>query len=209
MSSYYAPFSTPNAGRSNISPNSSPASVNLPSPAAQGVESPKESSPRMSGAGPSSQTYAVPVSPVSPVLVPSPPRYDYDFGMAVGKSNTLWNGSNGDRRSLDMYPSSSSLSYPGTYGSAPSSLMDSSYLSYEPSSSDIGSFPSLSTTPPTSSFAVQGLPFRGLDYIRNYNSSLYSPTGDQELWQSFDPGAFGYDPELPFVLGDLTVDGQE
>jgi hypothetical protein len=87
--------------------------------------------------------------------------------------------------------------------------MDSNYLSYEPSSSDFGSFPSLSTTPPSSSFAVQGLPFRGLDYIRNYNSGLYSPTGDQELWQSFDPGAFGYDPELPFVLGDLTVEGQE
>jgi hypothetical protein len=104
-----------------------------------------------------------------------------------------------------MYPSGSSMTYAGTYGSAPSSLMESSYLSYEPSSSDMGA---LSTTPPTASFAAPGLPFRGLDYIRNYNPGVYSTSSDQELWQSFDPGNFGYDPELAFALGDLTVDGQ-
>jgi hypothetical protein len=108
-----------------------------------------------------------------------------------------------------MYPAGSALTYPGTYGSAPSSMMESSYLSGE-TSSDMGGYSTLSTTPPTSSFAATGLPFRGLDYIRNYNPGVYSAGSDQDpLWQSFDPGAFGYDPELPFVLGDLSLDLQE
>lgn len=86
--------------------------------------------------------------------------------------------------------------------------MESNYLTYD-ASSDMGGLSGLSTTPPTASFAAPGLPFRGLDYIRNYNPGVYSPSGDQDLWQSFDPGAFGYDPELPFVLSDFSVDPNE
>jgi hypothetical protein len=82
--------------------------------------------------------------------------------------------------------------------------MESSYLD---TSSDMGGFTGLSGTPPTSSFATPGLPFRGLDYIRNYDPGVYSASGDQDpLWQTFDPGAFGYDPDLPFALGDFAVE---
>ena len=67
--------------------------------------------------------------------------------------------------------------------------------------------PGLSTTPPSAGFPGPGLPFRGLDYIRNYNNTGYSIGTDQDgLWQTFDPNAFGIDPDIPFTLGDLTVD---
>ena len=51
-----------------------------------------------------------------------------------------------------------------------------------------------------------GLPFRGLDFIRNYNPSGYLAGDQDSLWQSYDPGAFGYDPDLPFTLGDANND---
>lgn len=93
------------------------------------------------------------------------------------------------------------------------------------------------TTPPSAGFAAPGLPFRGLDYIRNYDPTSGSPNGggggsgngggngngggagssgspytlgEQEpYWQSnFDAGAFGMDPEMAFTLGgDFTLDG--
>lgn len=84
--------------------------------------------------------------------------------------------------------------------------IDGGYTGYE----DItGTMTGLSTTPPSSSFAASGLPFRGLDFIRNYNPGGYI-TGDQDsLWHSYDPGAFGYDPDLPFTLGDSSNDIQQ
>ena len=67
----------------------------------------------------------------------------------------------------------------------------------------------MSTVPELSGFGGPGLPFRGLDYIRNYNGG-YTLGADQDgLWQTFDPGAFGLDPEIPFTLNDLPVDGQD
>lgn len=81
---------------------------------------------------------------------------------------------------------------------------------------DLGSNLSIMTgSPPTlNGFAGPGLPFRGLDFIRNYNPSGYMTNEQDPLWQSFDATNFGIDPELPFALGDnatgdLSVDGQD
>jgi len=61
---------------------------------------------------------------------------------------------------------------------------------------------SLPTTPPTSSFSIGGLPFPGLDYIRNYNPGGFNVNGEQDwLWQSYDSHAFGVDPDIPFSVG--------
>ena len=96
-----------------------------------------------------------------------------------------------------MYPST-----PGNYGYT--SPVDAPFPSYETLSDQMIS--GLSGTPPSSSFAVSTLPFRGLDYIRNYNPGGYSASEQDSLWQSFDPSAFGYDPDLPFSLGDSTLE---
>ena len=73
------------------------------------------------------------------------------------------------------------------------------------------------TTPPSAGFVAPGLPFHGLDFIRNYDpagnasagpSAFSSSDNDWSNWQSsFD--SFGVDPETAFTLGgDFTTDGQ-
>ncbi|KAF8974598.1 fungal-specific transcription factor domain-containing protein [Flammula alnicola] len=207
---FYQPFSSPTSGnRAGSSTHSSPASVNLPSPAMPPVLSTDQTqtqdpSPRLAS---SNYNFS---SPLSPAHLPSPHRYEFDYGIqpsALSQSNLQqWNGSNGEQQMFGagspdqtMYGNSF-----GTYASA----MDG-YGNYDPTSELSGGLAALSSTPPSSSFAASGLPFRGLDFIRNYNPSGYA-TGDQDaLWQSYDPGAFGYDPDLPFTLGDTANDLQD
>ncbi|KAF9221902.1 hypothetical protein BS17DRAFT_796729 [Gyrodon lividus] len=199
MAAYSGVFSSPQSMGGKSSPHSSPASVNLPSPSMSTMETTQqqEGSPHLMGASPYSYTGA----PLSPLHVPSP----YDYGMhhspLVTGSGHQWDANSGERRAVDMYASGSqpsSLPY-ATYEHHPPSSMDPSWYN---GSSDMG-YTTLSTTPPTSSFPAPGLPFLGLDYIRNYNSNGYSAGGDQDsLWRTFDAGAFGLDPELPFTLGE-------
>ncbi|KAF9246983.1 fungal-specific transcription factor domain-containing protein [Melanogaster broomeanus] len=189
MGAYSAVFSSPQSIGGKSSPHSSPASVDLPSPSMSTMETTQqqEGSPRLMGAAPYNYTG----TPLSPLHVPSP----YDYGMMhhsplASAGGHQWETSPGEH-AADMYAS----------GSQPSTLpipnMDPSWYN---GSSDMG-YTSLSTTPPTSSFSAPGLPFLGLDYIRNYNSNGYSVGGGQDsLWQTFDAGAFGLDPELPFTL---------
>lgn len=171
------------------------------------------SSPRLTG----NQGYTYPVSPTH---VSSPPQFDYDYAMLQNQnqnqnpsSPTLsqWNGNhnnNEQRQGLDMFPQDSSMTFPYTNYHT----HDSTYLGYDSQGGANGGGASgLSTTPPTASFAATGLPFRGLDYIRNYNGGYPdSLGGDQDsLWQSYDPGAFGYDPDLPFtLLSDIPGENQ-
>lgn len=86
------------------------------------------------------------------------------------------------------------------------------YSGYDPSHEINPGMNALSSTPPTASFDAPGLPFRGLEFIRNYSSGGYSAgdnfMGEQEsLWQSYDPLAFNYNPDLPFTLGDPDIHG--
>lgn len=146
-------------------------------------------------------------SPLSPAHLPSPHRYEFDYGVqpsVLSQSNLhQWEGNNNEQQMFSPASADPSLynnSF-GTYGPF------DTYGNYD--TSDLSTMTGLSTTPPLSSFAASGLPFRGLDYIRNYNPSGYI-TGDQDsLWQSYDPGAFGYDPDIPFTLGDIHQDAHD
>ncbi|KAH7930297.1 hypothetical protein BV22DRAFT_1109356 [Leucogyrophana mollusca] len=205
MATYQGVFSSPRSIGAKSSPHSSPASDNLPSPSISSLDThTQEGSPHLMGTSP----YNYSAAPLSPLHVPSPPRFEYDYGMhhsPLASSNAAqWDMSGTERRGIDMYPARSPnnpMSYSSPYDPQPSSF-DSSW--YNTSTSDMG-YGALSTTPPTTSFSAPGLPFRGLEYIRNYNSSGYSAGGDQDsLWQTFDGGAFGFDPELPFTLNDIS-----
>ncbi|KAF9237708.1 hypothetical protein BU15DRAFT_75700 [Melanogaster broomeanus] len=203
MGAYSTVFSSPQSIGGKSSPHSSPASVDLPSPSMSTMETTQqqEGSPRLMGAAPYNYTG----TPLSPLHVPSP----YDYGMhhspLASAGGHQWETSPGEH-AADMYAS----------GSQPSTLPYATYEQHsnmDPSwyngSSDTG-YTSLSTTPPTSSFSAPGLPFLGLDYIRNYNSNGYSVGGGQDsLWQTFDAGAFGLDPELPFTLGEVIPEPRE
>lgn len=86
--------------------------------------------------------------------------------------------------------------------------MDGSYSAYD-ATSDL-TLAGLSTTSPSTSFAATGLPFPGLEYIRNYNPGGFNAGGEQDLlWRSYDPGAFGLDPDLPFTIGDPVSEIQD
>ncbi|KAJ8518348.1 hypothetical protein ONZ45_g4542 [Pleurotus djamor] len=205
LASYYQTFSSPTlaTARTNASPHSSPSSVNLPSPAMT-VERSNEASPQLSTA----QTYN---SAVSPVQVTSP-SFDYDFNMHTTPMPRLqaqpW-PSTSESQNQDLFPNSqdpgAGYNPLGSYNSS----FDTSFLNYEPTGDMSNTFGGLSTTPPSATFAAPGLPFPGLEYIRNYRSSnSYSLSGEQDsLWHSYDPGAFGLDPDLPFTpFGDLNTE---
>lgn len=202
LACYPNAYSSPQSGGAKSSPHSSPASVNLPSPSTSAIEASQlqDGSPRMMGASP----YSYPGAPLSPLHVSSP----YDYGMhqspLVSSSSHQWDVGSGEPHSADVYQSASqgsSLPY-ATYehqGMGPSWY----------GGSDMG-YSTLSTTPPTSSFPGPGLPFLGLDYIRNYNSNGYSLVGDQDsLWQTFDARSFGLDPDLPFTLMENSAELHE
>ncbi|KAH7887951.1 fungal-specific transcription factor domain-containing protein [Phlebopus sp. FC_14] len=203
MASYQGVFSSPQSMGGKSSPHSSPASVNLPSPSTSTVDGTmqQEGSPHLMGAS----TYNYGAAPLSPLHVPSPYDYTMHHSPLASASSHQWDTNSGERGGVDMYQ----------HGSQSSSLP---YATYEHqslgptwynSSSEVG-YSNLSTTPPTASFSAPGLPFLGLDYIRNYNSNGYSVGGDQDsLWQAFDAGAFGLDPELPFTFGEPTSELHE
>lgn len=197
---YYQTFASP-AGPGASSPHSSPSSVNLPSPSMSVVEQPPEASPSTSHASPYNK-YASPISAVPT----SPPRFEYEYGLQSSpltqSSANPWNGGDEQRSNMDMYsPSSSDATlYPNSFA-FPSSL--EAYPGYDSSDLTMAGL----SPPSSTSFAATGLPFRGLDYIRNFNpGGAYSSNDQDSLWHSYDPGAFGYDPDLPFTLGDNTLD---
>ncbi|KAM6495549.1 Fungal specific transcription factor domain containing protein [Amanita muscaria] len=186
-----SPKSNPTA-----SSHSSPASVNLPSPAMPVLENVHESPP------PTGFNNFVP--PVSPIHSSSSNHFDYDYPIqtSLGQQGSRWN--NADGQGLDGFQDAGTFTTPFNQYTSP---VDGSFTGFD--TGEMGNAISgLSTTPPSSTFAATGLPFSGLEFIRNYNPGGYS-TEQDSLWQSYDPGAFGYDPELPFTLCDLTTEGQE
>ncbi|KAH9951803.1 fungal-specific transcription factor domain-containing protein [Amylocystis lapponica] len=216
----YAVLSSSYPGRSNLSSHSSPASVNSqPSPSGPSVHFPDDSPRTMSSSafGPLN----IPRSPA--VSIPSS-RFDYDFGLSQSPPDRWNGGGGGDANELKFFPSGSQNHSQGQNGAStmgpyspstyvPPSALDASYMNFD--GTDLGGgmslFNGVSGSPPsTNGFAAPGLPFRGLDYIRNYNPGGYAAGagGEQELWQTFDSSAFGYDPEIPFTLPDLSSEGQ-
>ncbi|KAF9076408.1 putative fungal-specific transcription factor [Rhodocollybia butyracea] len=194
---YFHSLSSPTNG----SNHSSPASVNIPSPITN-VNEGQESSPTLASA----HTFSYGSPGLSSVQIPSP-RYDsYEFGISNNNLNNFQSNSqqmwNGQQQGVDMYSD--------MYG--PNSVYPSpleGYSGFDPSHDGMNA---LSTTPPTASFDAPGLPFRGLDFLRQYNSGGYY-AGDnfmgepESLWQSYDPIAFNYHPDLPFTLGDPDIHG--
>ncbi|KAJ6599296.1 fungal-specific transcription factor domain-containing protein [Mycena vulgaris] len=199
LASYYQSFASPTSAHAS-SPHSSPASVNVPSP----VPILDKNSPQPSPILAPTTIYNYPLSPTN-----APGQYEYEYGMqssplSHGNSAPHWNGS-GEPQGVDIYPSNMSYSsnaYSGGYDA-----VDSRSYTYGTSDLGGGNIVELSSTPPIASFAAPGLPFRGLEFIRNYGNGGGYSMGDQDaLWHSYDPGAFEYNPDLPFTLGDMTSD---
>ncbi|KAJ7086664.1 fungal-specific transcription factor domain-containing protein [Mycena epipterygia] len=201
LASYYQSFASPTSAHAP-SPHSSPASANVPSP----VPILDKNSPQPSPTLAPTSIYNYPLSPAN-----TSGQYDYEYGMQSsplnhGNGAQHWNGSGGEPQGVDIYPSNMSYSS-NAYGRY--DALDSRSYTY---GQDIagGSIAELSSTPPIASFAAPGLPFRGLEFIRNYGNGGGYSMGDQDsLWQSYDPGAFEYNPDLPFTLGPGDMSSED
>ncbi|CAL1702336.1 unnamed protein product [Somion occarium] len=200
-------------GRSSLSAHSSPVSANShPSPPTTVLEHPLESSPHVMSAN----SFGMGL-PQSPTIGVPPSHFEYDFGLSQSPpTDGRWNGQ-ADPNIASTSQQGNLGGYPSNTGFSPTNpTIDTSYLTTYGGPDLNVNLSGLSTTPPSAGFAGPGLPFRGLDYIRNYNPagpSGYSLGGNDlnqdALWQTFDPGAFGYDPEIPFTLGDFALDEQD
>lgn len=180
-----------------------------------------------------------PASPISPTT----PHPDFNFVNGNSPSNS-WQAAAAPSpgNGMDLFPDlayggdgSSGLYLPSnnhSYGLFPG--LDTSYLGYDGGGDMSGNL--VPNTPVTSLFDGPGLPFKGFDYIRNYNHHEQQPgmghggsgggsggrsmgsdgTGAFDssmdaMWKSYDPSAFEFDPGMPFNLaggfGDLDGGG--
>lgn len=141
---------------------------------------------------------------------PTTASFEYDFSnLNQGAHiNNHWNGmDSGGDANMNMYtgdnvnsPYTTNFSMDDQYsGNFASSQLESLYPGFNGFSSTTEGFP------------APGLPFRGLDFIKNYNTEATNnyPMADQDLWQQgYDPMSFEYGPDVPFSLGDSTTDEQ-
>ncbi|KAK0206288.1 fungal-specific transcription factor domain-containing protein [Desarmillaria ectypa] len=193
--SYYQSFTSPTLAPSN---NSSPSSMGVPSPAMSSSGLLQDNSPTLA----STSAYSYPGTSTQP---PASPLYEFDYGLSpnpLGQGTSQQWSNSGGSSGLDIYSADGTMTYESPYGAYPAGL-DSVYSGYEPSNG-IESM-GLSTTPPTASFNASGLPFRGLEFIRNFNNSGGYSMDQDPLWQSYDPIDFDYSPDLPFTLGDSDI----
>ncbi|PIL36804.1 transcription factor [Ganoderma sinense ZZ0214-1] len=224
----------------NMSAHGSPGSANgHPSPPGppQSTIDNEASPPMMHATVPySSGPLNLPHSPT--VQIPSQRFDDYSFGLA-SPTTDKWASPVVDGNELKFFPSDiHSQGNPSVFGQGHSRSFSGQLPGLDPTSpylsnfdgSDFGggsgmgfgggSRPAASasggtgTTPPSAGFVAPGLPFHGLDFIRNYDPSGSAGAGpagfsdhEWQNWQnSFD--AFGVDPETAFTLGgDFTTDG--
>lgn len=143
---------------------------------------------------PSTFGIAIPQSPT--VQVSQSSSFDYDFGLPQSPTDSRWGG---DVASGSQFNNGFSPQTPTT--------IDTSYLNFGAPTNDLPmSLSGLTTPSEPNGFNGPGLPFRGLDYIRNYNTGGFLGSDQDSLWQTFDSGSFGFDPEMAFTFGDLAVD---
>lgn len=167
---------------------------------------------------------ASPTFGMAPMHVSSPPRFDFNtFGMTPparpsSRSPNLANGSSAmgadawtRADGMGFYNTDPNLagSSTGLFGVQPGPAMTDGFSAYDASVQwasvpETGPGAGLPTTPPYGSFATPGLPFRGLDFIRDLNSTDGYDIGasQQESWPVVD--GFRHDPDLAFNLLDFN-----
>lgn len=189
-------------GRSTLSAHSSPVSVNShPSPPTK-LEPPLEASPQMV---PMNSFNMNPQSPT--VQIPQSSQFQaYDYGLPQSPRETNWTSRDANNTIYED-PSQSSNGYQYMRGANDPGLVSNQYMDQL---AEMGQNLSIlaGSPPQMSGFAGPGLPFRGLDFIRNYTPGGYPMPNDDGLWQTLDPDSF-LDPQIPFTFGDMPPDGQD
>lgn len=157
----------------------------------------QEASPQMSNT--SLYNYASPISPAQT----SPPRFGIDFTVNNGIQHTrpVWTSNsnghpNGSGNSTANAIAGNSVTGPEFYNSSQDpNIFTPTAIGGYPIEYDSNAMTGIASS-------VVGLPFHGLEYIRNYNGSNYMGEPDS-LWQSYDPGAFYDSSDIPLIFGDV------
>jgi hypothetical protein len=202
-----------------VSSHSSPAS-------AKSAGSPREPTLDALPAVHPSPKMASPSFSMAQVHVPSPPRpFDYTFGVpsqaqqsqlgpavvtpvsAVAPDwSTLQSPSDPTHNLLYTSPGQDPNSlFFGANGNQAGATPNNMYYPFDETSAlgmNVGLTGAVGALP-NPSFAGPGLPFTGLDFIRNYTTDGLSGTSDDSLWQSIDPRSFQFENDVPWSLADL------
>lgn len=150
--------------------------------------------------------------------------FEFDFSMPSTASNPNpfaqqnadnghWDGQSGQSNGangIGMFTNggqgNENVFQPTSAYDMPSSALDSSFFSYDNNtSSQLGvGFPGMASIAPSTHFPAPGLPFRGLDFIRNFDTGNEGYQTQDSMGIGFDAGAFRMDPEIGFNLADFT-----
>lgn len=189
---FASPYSPHHRHSRNLSNHSSSQGSigSLPSPKPMKAPSPETSMSMMEPSFGQNDQH----SPTLQMNATSPVDYNFNAMMAQNSNSPTWEmqgGTNG------FY--ASNYQEPYVFGALASHAAELDYTPFdELTAGGMGSMMDLSS--PSENFAASGLPFSGLDFIRNYTTE--SNVGDQSFWQSLDAGAFVHDPDMPFSFPD-------
>ncbi|KAL5527321.1 hypothetical protein ACEPAG_6112 [Sanghuangporus baumii] len=154
----------------------------------------------------------------SPVFGPSLPtlgdsnsvNFSYNLSGTPGNWSSPIQQDHDGIRNLSQDSDTSNASLP-SYNPLAQGMMDQNVAAYGPTLDSLlglqQPMAAQGDSFPSSSFDTAGLPFAGLDFIRNYTPGLYD-TGQDGPWQGFDGAEFQYDPDLPFSFGEFTMNNE-
>jgi hypothetical protein len=138
-------------------------------------------------------------------------QYSYEYNLSQSPRENRWNTSSDSNATIYEEVSSPTGYAPANFGLQQTGndvLLGNQFMS-DQQLADMSQNLSLLQQASSSGFVGPGLPFRALDFIRNYNPAGYMMTDQDALWQSLDPSTF-MDPDIPFTLGgELSVEGQD
>lgn len=135
--------------------------------------------------------------------------FEFGYGPTLSSTSQFqpasfgWNGQGGD---FDLFGQSTLNPSSFDNGSATQPMYDDTFFS------SFGGLRDVDMSAPASSansaFAASGLPFRGLDYIRNYTPNSGELSG-VSVWPALDASTFGLAPDIPFSLGDAVEEDRD
>ena len=137
---------------------------------------------------------------------PSSVNFSYNLSGTPGNWNSPQQEENG-LRNISQDSDNSTVSAP-SYNPLAQGMMDQNLAAYGPTLDSLlglqQPMAAQGDSFPSSSFDTSGLPFAGLDFIRNYTPGLYD-AGQDGPWQGLDGAEFQYDPDLPFSFGEYNM----
>ncbi|KIY49579.1 hypothetical protein FISHEDRAFT_41892 [Fistulina hepatica ATCC 64428] len=221
LASFYTSLASPVSPPHQTSNHSSPSSLN--SPGSAGNITQQQQVPHLDPQDSNSPHMNFGYTPTLAPNDTRAPGYDLNFGNmtndVAGLGSSMLSGGGpwaGDPSALDMGYNFNSFNSPSGLAHFEdltlNPVVEQPNTEFSEAQNHFSSDPAFSDT----SFTANGLPFRGLEYIRNYNPTglASGSSNDQDLWPSYDssellrygPNTFDLTMDTPFSLTDISTD---